>query len=85
MLVFLALDCVAKWARSAATNPFCALSRTKNPAHKSWKLLKNHSLVNAEDGIGKTTFAAEYYRQQIDHCKHLVWLYTDTGIPSEIE
>jgi hypothetical protein len=48
MLVFLAPDCVAKLARSAATNQFCALSAAmssiaKNPAHKSWKLFKNHS------------------------------------------
>ncbi len=43
MLVFLAPDRVAKLARSAATNQFCALSGTKNPAHKSWKLFKNHS------------------------------------------
>ena len=50
MLVFLAPDRVAKSVRSAATNQFCALSAAmssiaKNPAHKSWKLLKNHSLL----------------------------------------
>jgi hypothetical protein len=45
MLVFLAPDGVANWVRSAATNPICALAGTKNPAHKSWNLLKNYSLA----------------------------------------
>jgi hypothetical protein len=56
MLIFLAPDCVAKFVRSAATNEFYALSGTKNPAHKSWKLLKNHSkVVKSKNQIWKMT------------------------------
>ncbi len=55
MLVFLAPDCVANSVRSAATNQICALSGTKNPAHKSWKLLKNHSYGNKEHYLIKVT------------------------------
>jgi hypothetical protein len=44
MLVFLTSNCVAESARPAVgTSRFCALLEAKNPAHKQWKLLKNHS------------------------------------------
>jgi hypothetical protein len=49
MLVFLTSNGVAESARSAATSRFRALLEAKNPAHKQWKLLKNHSKVGGCD------------------------------------
>ncbi len=41
-------------------------------------------LVNAEGGIGKTTFAAAYYLLHRNDYVHLVWVYAESGIANSL-
>jgi tetratricopeptide (TPR) repeat protein len=68
----------------AVTTDF--LGRDTELADIQSKLTANSILlINGEGGMGKTTLAAKYLNNHLEHYKHFAWLFCDNGIIEEIK
>ncbi len=72
---------------NSAADPTVFIGREEELKEIRKRLDKGGSLmlINAEGGIGKTTLAARYWNESLNHYKHNAWLFCENGIVNALK